>query len=200
MSPDQTTRAFEPFYTTKGAAGGSGLGFAQVYRFAKQSAGHARISSEPGRGTTIKLYLPRAAGAAEPTRSTKEQSTPLGSAEQVILVVEDEARVRELTIAALRELGYSVLEADSGEAALGILDQRPDVTLLFTDVVMAQMDGRRLADEALRRAPGLKVLFATGFTKNAIIHGGILDPNSNLIAKPFTLDDLARNVAAVLEQ
>jgi PAS domain S-box-containing protein len=198
MMPDQISRAFEPFFTTKGSAGGSGLGLAQVYGFAKQSGGHARIYSEPGRGTTVKLYLPRAIGNAEQARPTASKAVPLGSADRTILVVEDEARVRELTTAALRELGYSVLEADSGEAALSILDRHPQIELLFTDVVMPQMDGRRLADEALRRVPGLKVLFTTGFTKNAIIHGGVLDPDTNLIAKPFTLDDLARKVAGVL--
>lgn len=198
MTPDQLAKAFEPFFTTKGAVGGSGLGLAQVYGFAKQSGGHARIYSEPGRGTTVKLYLPRAHGSAEREASSAAQPIPLGTADQTILVVEDEPRVRELTSAALRELGYSVLEAENGVAALELLDERKDIALLFTDVVMPNMDGRRLADEALRRAPLLKILFTTGFTRNAIVHGGVLDPNTNLIAKPFTLDALARKVAEVL--
>lgn len=198
MSADQVAHVFEPFFTTKGESGGSGLGLAQVYGFAKQSGGHARVYSEPGRGTTIKLYLPRESGAAEQTRSAVSKDVPLGRAEQTILVVEDEPRVRELATAALREIGYSVLEAENGPAALELIDRHPQLDLLFTDVVMPQMDGRRLADEARRRRPGLKVLFTTGFTKNAIIHGGVLDPDTNLIAKPFTLDDLARKVADVL--
>ena len=199
MTADQISKAFEPFYTTKSAAGGSGLGLAQVYGFAKQSDGHARIYSEPGRGTTVKLYLPRALGAPQQSPARSDDDVPLGRAEQVILVVEDEPRVRQLTAAGLRELGYAVVEADGGKAALDILDRRTDIALLFTDVVMPNMDGRVLADEALRRHPKLRVLFTTGFTKNAIIHGGVLDAGTNFIAKPFTLDDLARKVRDVLE-
>lgn len=198
MSADQIAKAFEPFYTTKGPTGGSGLGLAQVYGFAKQSGGHARIYSEPGRGTTVKLYLPRVDAVAEPSDRKAPEEAPLGTPHQIVLIVEDEPRVRELSAAGLRELGYSVLEADGGAAALALLDARPDIALLFTDVVMPNMDGRRLADEALRRRPDLKVLFTTGFTKNAIVHGGVLDAGANFIAKPFTLDDLARKVREVL--
>ncbi|MFZ2031595.1 MAG: ATP-binding protein [Vitreimonas sp.] len=198
MTAEQISKAFEPFYTTKGV-GGSGLGLAQVYGFAKQSEGHARIYSEPGRGTTVKVYLPRAQGAPTQSPAHRESEVPLGRADQTILVVEDEPRVRQLTVAGLRELGYTVVEADGGEAALEILGQRAEISLVFTDVVMPHMDGRVLADEVLRRRPELKVLFTTGFTKNAIIHGGVLDPGTNFIAKPFTLDDLARKVREVLE-
>jgi PAS domain S-box-containing protein len=198
MTPEQVAKAFEPFYTTKGAAHGSGLGLAQVYGFAKQSGGHSRIYSEPGRGTTVKLYLLRASGTPERTVAKLDDGLPLGSPSQTILVVEDEARVRQLTAAGLRELGYTVLEADGGGTALALIDAHPGITLLLTDVVMPNMDGRKLADEALTRAPNLKVLFMTGFTKNAIIHGGVLDANTNLIAKPFTLEDLARKVRGVL--
>jgi CheY-like chemotaxis protein len=198
MTPDQISKAFEPFFTTKSAAGGSGLGLAQVYGFAKQSGGHARIYSEPGRGTSVKLYLPRASGVAELAKAVPSDAAPLGNARQTVLVVENEPRVRHLTIAGLRELGYTVLEAEDGEAALKLLDAYAEIALLFTDVVMPKMDGRKLATEALRRRPNLKVLFTTGFTKNAIIHGGVLDPDTNFIAKPFTLEDLARKVSEVL--
>ena len=126
-------------------------------------------------------------------------ATPLGHESETILVVEDEPRVRQLTAAGLRELGYTVIEAESGEAALKIVDSDRELALLFTDVVMSNMDGRRLADEGLRRRPNLKVLFTTGFTKNAIIHRGMLDPGTHFIAKPFTLEDLARKVRAAID-
>ncbi len=198
MTPEQIGKAFEPFFTTKGAGRGTGLGLAQVYGFTKQSGGHARIYSEGGHGTTVKLYLPRYAGALPHHEERRTETTSLGTARDTVLLVEDEARVRELTAEGLRELGYTVLQADSAEAALKILDADQNVTLLFTDVVMPNMDGRKLADEAVRRRPGLKVLFTTGFTKNAIIHSGRIDPNTHFIAKPFTLEDLARKVREAL--
>jgi CheY-like chemotaxis protein len=116
----------------------------------------------------------------------------------MVLVVEDEARVRQLTADALRELGYTVLEADSAEAALKLIETNEGIALLFTDVVMPNIDGRKLADEVVRRRPHIKVLFTTGFTRNAIIHGGTIDANTHFIAKPFTLEDLARKVREVL--
>jgi PAS domain S-box-containing protein len=197
MTPDQIAKAFEPFFTTKGTSG-SGLGLAQVYGFAKQSGGHARIYSEAGHGTTVKLYLQRASMPAERPQPKSSEAAPLGTARQTILVVEDEMRVRQLTAAGLRELGYTVIEADGAESALKVIDSHPEIALLFTDVVMPEMDGRKLATEVLKRRPNLKVLFTTGFTKNAIIHGGVLDPDTNFIAKPFTLEDLARKVREVL--
>ena len=195
MTPEQIGKAFEPFFTTKGAGRGTGLGLAQVYGFTKQSGGHARIYSEGGHGTTVKLYLPRYAGALPHHEERRTETTSLGTARDTVLLVEDEARVRELTAEGLRELGYTVLQADSAEAALKILDADQNVTLLFTDVVMPNMDGRKLADEAVRRRPGLKVLFTTGFTKNAIIHSGRIDPNTHFIAKPFTLGTLPAKCA-----
>ena len=198
MTPDQVEKAFEPFFTTKGDSGGSGLGLAQVYGFVQQSGGHARIYSEPGRGTTVKLYLPRANGTPAPARPLPSEAAPLGSAHQCILVVEDEPRVRHLTSAALRELGYTVLEAEGGEAALKLIEAHPEIALLFTDVVMPKMDGRKLATAVQALRPELPVLFTTGFTKNAIIHGGALDADTKFIAKPFTLEDLARKVREVL--
>jgi PAS domain S-box-containing protein len=199
MSAEDAAKAFEPFYTTKGIGHGTGLGLAQVYGFAKQSGGHARIYSEPGRGTTVKLYLPRFVGPVEPDRPTYNDAPPVGGSQETILLVEDEGWVRELTGAGLRELGYNVLEAGNAETALALIDARDDITLLFTDVVMPNMDGRRLADEALRRRPDLKVLFMTGFTKNAIIHRGMLDPGTHFLPKPFTLEDLARKIREAIE-
>lgn len=198
MTDAQIGRAFEPFFTTKAVGQGTGLGLAQVYGFLKQSGGHARIYSEAGHGTTVKLYFPRYVGtlAAEPARSP--EVVPLGTYGETILVVEDQPRVRQLTAQGLRELGYTVLEADSASAALAILEREDAVSLLFTDVVMPNMDGRKLADEALRLRPSLKVLFTTGFTRNAIIHSGTIDPDTHFIAKPFKLEELALKVREAL--
>src|SRR3712207_6684917 len=208
MSPEVASRAFEPFFTTKDVGQGTGLGLSQVYGFVKQSGGHVKIYSEPGEGTTVKIYLPRlrdgeAAGTADAAgaagkREGRRPSLPDGAGETV-LVVEDDEGVRRFTTEALRDLGYRVLEADGAHAALRLLDAHgADVDLLFTDVVMPDMNGRRLAEEAMRRRPGLKVLFTTGYSRNAIIHNGVLDAGVQLIGKPFTVGELAEKVRAVL--
>jgi CheY-like chemotaxis protein len=193
-------RAFDPFYTPKPVGQGTGLGLSQVYGFVRQSGGHVKIYSEPGQGTTVKIYLPRLSGP-HPEEDSGEVPVelPLGEAQEVVLVVEDEAMVRQFTVDALGELGYRVLEADGGEAALRLLDAHPEVALLFTDVVMPEMDGRRLADEALRRRPDLKVLFTTGYSRNAVVHNGVLDPDVHLIGKPFTVEALAAKLREVLD-
>lgn len=198
MTEAQIGRAFEPFFTTKSAGQGTGLGLAQVYGFLKQSGGHARIYSEVGHGTTLKLYFPRHMEAVQPQPVASSEAAPLGTRNETVLVVEDQPRVRELTAQGLRELGYTVLEADGAEAALAILQSRQDIALLFTDVVMPKMDGRKLANEAVKLCPELKVLFTTGFTRNAIIHNGMIDPGTHFIAKPFKLEDLARKVREAL--
>ncbi len=155
-----------------------------------------KIYSEPGEGTTIKVYLPRHMGAVEEARPAGERGAlPTGDGSVSILVVEDEDGVRRYSTDALRDLGYRVLEAASGEAALGIIDAEPDIAILFTDVVMPGMNGRKLAEAALERRPKLKVLFTTGYTRNAIVHNGMLDPGVVLLSKPFSLEDLARKVA-----
>ena len=200
MTPEVMARAFDPFYTTKPVGQGTGLGLSQVYGFVRQSGGHVKIYSEPGQGTTVKVYLPRLQGPhPEEGADAPAHDLPLGEAQEVVLVVEDEAVVRQFTVDALGELGYRVLEAEGGEAALRILDAHPEVTLLFTDVVMPEMDGRRLADEALRRRPDLKVLFTTGYTRNAVVHNGVLDPGVHLIGKPFTVEALASKLREVLD-
>jgi PAS domain S-box-containing protein len=198
MTSEQIGKAFEPFFTTKGVGRGTGLGLAQVYGFVNQSGGHARIYSEVGHGTTVKLYFPRFAGVLQAEPTADSETVPLGTRDETILVAEDQPNVRQLTAQGLRELGYTVLEADGAETALAILRDRDDVSLLFTDVVMPVLDGRKLADEALKLHPGLKVLFTTGFTRNAIIHNGTIDPNTNFIAKPFKLEELARKVRHAL--
>jgi signal transduction histidine kinase len=199
MTSDVVERAFDPFFTTKGASGGTGLGLSQVYGFVKQSGGHVKIYSEPGHGTSVKLYLRRSiATAIEQSHDRRSEMLPAGSVDQLILVVEDEAGVRRYAVDALRELGYTVRHAASGEEAIKLLSQMGQVTLLFTDVVMPGMSGRQLADMARAKQPELKVLFTTGYTQNAIVHNGVLDADADLISKPFTVDQLARKVKKVI--
>jgi CheY-like chemotaxis protein len=173
---------FEPFFTTKPVGKGTGLGLAQVYGFMKQSGGHATIYSEPGQGTTVKLYLPRYHGVDDAPDDTHRTSVAVAAGRgETILVVEDDEMVRRFTIEALGEAGYRVLEAGNGPAGLSLLDNHPDVALLFTDVVLAgPLNGRQLSDEAVQRRPGLKVVLTTGYTRNAIIHHGRLDEGGQL--------------------
>jgi CheY-like chemotaxis protein len=202
MSPEVAARAMDPFFTTKDPTKGTGLGLSQVYGFVKQSNGHIAIYSEEGHGTTVRVYLPRAyveASAAPAEGDAPADALPAGSAEVTVLVVEDDAQVRRSSVAALLELGYRVREADSGAAALALIDEDPTIALLFTDVVMPAMDGRRLAEAAAARRPALKVLYTTGYSQNAIIHDGRLDPGVALLVKPFTVDQLSRKLRATLE-
>jgi CheY-like chemotaxis protein len=203
MAPEVLAKAFEPFFTTKGVGRGTGLGLAQVHGFIKQSGGHIKIYSEPGHGTTIKMYLPRlynpaSEESAKPAKDDVAVGDPSENAGIVILVVEDEERVREMSVASLREMGYTVIHAGSAAAALKKLEAHPETALLFTDIVMPEMNGRQLAIEALHRRPDLKVLYTTGFTRNAIIHNGKLDAGVHFIAKPFTYGQLAAKIREVL--
>jgi signal transduction histidine kinase/CheY-like chemotaxis protein len=201
MSADVVAKAFDPFFTTKDIGQGTGLGLAQVYGFMKQSGGHAKIYSEPGVGTTVKLYLPRLVTAVAATGAGTNDlaEVPRGHRE-VILVVEDEAEVRDFVVDMLRELGYDVVEAATGDTALQALEARGDIKLLFTDVGLpGGLNGRQLADEALRRRPDLKVLYTTGYARNAIVHQGRLDPGVELINKPFTYSALAQRVREILD-
>jgi signal transduction histidine kinase/CheY-like chemotaxis protein len=200
MSRDIIERAFDPFFTTKEVGKGTGLGLSQVFGFVKQSGGHVAIYSEPGQGTTVKLYLPRHEGPADAlSQAEDEQALPEGRPEEIILVVEDEPRVRHFAIDALRELGYTALSASSGAEALEMLRGQPSVSLLFTDIVMPEMNGRRLADEARELQPGLHVLYTTGYTRNAVVHNGMLDAGVAFLPKPFTIAQLARKVREVLD-
>jgi signal transduction histidine kinase len=199
MSAEVQEKAFDPFFTTKASGIGTGLGLSQVYGFVKQSGGHVKIYSEAGQGTTIKIYLPRYLGADLAAGETAERGALPEGDGATVLVVEDEAGVRRYSADALRELGYRVLEADNPGAALKLIETDTDITLLFTDVVMPDMNGRRLSDAAIAKRPDLKVLFTTGYTRNAIVHNGMLDPGVNLLPKPFTLDQLARKIADVLK-
>jgi signal transduction histidine kinase/CheY-like chemotaxis protein len=201
MPPEVIERAFEPFYTTKGVGQGTGLGLSQVHGFVKQTAGHVKIYSELGVGTTVKVYLPRSTGEADAgeTPARASQDLPHGRADEIVLVVEDEQRVRDFSVDALRELGYTVVHAPDAAEALRVLALQPRVDLMFTDVVMPDLDGRRLAERARETRPDLKVLYTTGYTKNAIVHNGMLDAGVAFLAKPFTIEQLARKVRQSLD-
>ena len=200
MDADTARQAIEPYFTTKPIGRGTGLGLSQVYGFAKQSGGHLKLYSELGLGTTVRLYLPRLTNGAEaePT-SPAEREAPHGQREAV-LVVEDDAEIRRLSVEALRDLGYQVMEAADGHEALRILASGDKLDLLFTDVVLpGGMTGADIAAEARAQRPGLKVLFTTGYARNAIVHHGRLDPGVQLLVKPYAFADLAAKVREVLE-
>jgi len=197
MDKETVDRVFEPFFTTKKAGKGTGLGLSQVYGFVRQSGGHIRIYSEPGHGTTVKLYLPRDSRAEAPANDEIASAADGGS--ETVLVVEDHDGLREYSVGVLRELGYRVLEAPNGRRGLELLKERSEVDLLFTDVVLPDRNGRELADEALTLRPDLKVLFTTGYTRNAIVHNGRLDDDVSLITKPFTFERLASKVRKLLD-
>jgi signal transduction histidine kinase/CheY-like chemotaxis protein len=200
MPQEVIERAFEPFYTTKGVGRGTGLGLSQVFGFMKQSKGHLKIYSEIGQGTTIKLYLPRHIGEEFSVDAAAGRSEiPTGRSDEIILVVEDEAKVRHMSVDALRELGYTVIQAGDGNQALEQLALQPRIDLLFTDIMMPGMTGRQLADRAIAERPGLKVLYTTGYTRNAIVHNGIVDYGVSFLAKPFSIEALARKIREVLD-
>lgn len=201
MSKSTLARVFEPFFTTKETGRGTGLGLSMVYGFVKQSGGHVTIYSEEGEGTTVKLYFPRHQSSEEPlVEEMNEREYLLASEDEVVLVVEDNPEVRAFSVNSLSELGYRVLQAGDAEAALAILRSGQRVDLLFTDVVLPGRTGKVLADETLIARPGLKVLFTTGYSRNAIIHHGRLDAGVRLLEKPFTFDQLARRVREVLDE
>jgi CheY-like chemotaxis protein len=192
------SRVFEPFFTTKDIGQGTGLGLSQVYGFIKQSNGHVKVYSELGHGTAVKLYLPRLIGdRPEDPVKIEEAAIPMGRGE-TILVVEDEPAVREHTVASLRDLGYRVLAAADGHAALRVLSRETSIEVLFTDVGLpGGMTGRQLADAARARRPDLKVVFTTGYARNAITRGDVLEPGTELLPKPFSYPALAAKIKAV---
>ncbi|MEQ1785043.1 MAG: ATP-binding protein, partial [Hyphomonadaceae bacterium] len=199
MPPEVLAKAFEPFFTTKPVGKGTGLGLSQVFGFVKQSKGHIKIYSEPGEGTSIKIYLPRARTDATDVKADAPKE-PVKAPQEgaIILVVEDDEHVRDVTVAMLRDLGYVVVHASRPSEALEKLATLARIDLLFTDVVMPEMNGRHLADKAIAMRPGLKVIFATGYTQNAIVHNGILDPGTDLLVKPFSIDTVAAKIARTL--
>jgi PAS domain S-box-containing protein len=201
MTNEVIAQAFEPFYTTKDVGEGTGLGLSQVYGFTKQSEGHVKLYSEIGEGTTVKLYLPRHGGMdliADEQQQYRE--LPRARQDETVLVVEDDPDVRDYTVEIVGNLGYRVLSAEDGATALRLLDAHREIRLLFSDVGLpGGMNGRQLAEAALRRRPGLKVLFTTGYARNAIIHQGRLDPGVEVIFKPFTYSGLATKIRAIID-
>ena len=199
MTREVAARVFEPFFTTKPDGKGTGLGLAMVFGFVKQSGGHVKIYSEPGHGTTVRIFLPRAAAAPAIERPDLPADLPHGTA--TILLVEDEPAVREVATEILRGLGYRVLDAADGEEALRVFGAHAAaVDLVLTDVVLpGPLRGRDLAERITAIRPRVRVLFMSGYTENSIVHHGRLDPGVQLISKPFKRDQLARKVAEVLQ-
>jgi PAS domain S-box-containing protein len=197
MPPEIVERVFEPFFSTKSEGKGSGLGLSMVYGLVKQSGGHVEIYSEVGNGTTVKLYFPRALESEDVVIDIS--SMPLQGGTETILVVEDNEEVREGTVALLSDLGYRVLKARDGANAMGVIESGLPIDLLFTDVVMpGPLRSSDLARTAKERLPDLAVLFTSGYTENAIVHGGRLDPGVELLGKPYSRDQLARKIRHVL--
>jgi two-component system NtrC family sensor kinase len=203
MTPEVRDRAFDPFFTTKPAGVGSGLGLSMVYGFVKQSHGHIQIYSEIGQGTSIKMYFPRLTDpSAYPAWEAVAELSPSrhGKHSETILLVEDDHDVSRFVIDALSDIGYNVIHADNAADALEKLKAEPSIALLFTDVVLpGGMNGRELANEVKKLRPELPVVFATGYTRNAIIHHGRLDTDVDLLTKPFTTDALAKKLRQVLD-
>ncbi|HSM80053.1 MAG TPA: ATP-binding protein [Nodosilinea sp.] len=197
IAPEHLEHVFEPFFTTKETGKGTGLGLSMVYGFVKQSGGHIKIYSEPGQGTTVRLYLPRFVGGAEPPTAAVAAAADGGS--ELILLVEDDESVRRYAQAQLAELGYRVLEAATGPAALALVRQHPDIDLLFTDVVMpGGMSGHDLARQARQLRPGLRVLYTSGYSENVIVNQGRLDAGVQLLSKPYGRADLSRKLRQAL--
>ena len=198
MDQETMARAFEPFFTTKQRGQGTGLGLSMTFGYVKQVGGHLKIYSELGQGTTIKVYLPRA--GAEEQQDAEPAVQPLHATDGslVVLVVEDDPVVREFAISACREIGCTVHHAGDGAQALAVLAAHDDIGLLFTDVGLpGNMNGRQLAAVATERWPRLKVLFTTGYTANAIVHHGVLDPGVNFIGKPFSIAALGAKIKSL---
>jgi signal transduction histidine kinase/CheY-like chemotaxis protein len=200
MTPEVAARVFEPFFTTKADGRGTGLGLAMVFGFIKQSGGHIKIYTEPGEGTAVKMYLPRAAGMAKEAVREQAPVAQLPRGDATILVVEDEAGVREIAVAILGSIGYRMLEAADGEQALQVFSEHAaEIDLLLTDVVLpGRVRGREVADRITAQRPEVKVLFMSGYTENSIVHHGRLDEGVQLLGKPFKRDQLALRVAEVL--
>jgi PAS domain S-box-containing protein len=203
MTPDVIAQAFDPFFTTKPTGQGTGLGLSMVYGFVKQSDGHVRVYSEPGDGTTFKIFLPRHRGRSEPGDEDAAGGcavAPPAEAGETVLVVDDEATVRMLVVETLAELGYAAIEAADGIAGLAVVQSGARIDLLVTDVGLPGLNGRQLADAARVSRPGLKVLFMTGYAHNAAIgQGAALERGMEIMTKPFALDDLAKKIRDMIE-
>jgi two-component system, cell cycle sensor histidine kinase and response regulator CckA len=199
MDAETRSHLFEPFFTTKTQGKGTGLGLSTVYGIVRQSGGHIAVYSEPGHGTSVKVYLPRVATAGEAT-ALSEEGTPLPVGTETILIAEDEDRVRSLAVAVLMQQGYTVIEARDGQEALALAKGYDgEIQLLLTDVVMPKMSGKDLADEMRRIRPGLKVVLCSGYTGDTVMQQGVLGASAPFLQKPFTLRSLAVTVRAVLD-
>jgi CheY-like chemotaxis protein len=200
IAPELLETIFEPFFTTKEVGKGTGLGLSMVYGFVKQSGGHIRIDGEEGYGTSIKIYLPRATGRDLDAIDTTTAASVQGGSE-TILVVEDDRLVRQYVITQLVALGYRAIPAANADEALVLIDQGTPCDLLFTDVIMpGSRNGRELAGEVLRRRPGIKVLYTSGYSQSAIIHNGRLDQGVLLLTKPYRRADLAQMIRVALRE
>ncbi|RKG91193.1 PAS domain S-box protein [Corallococcus sp. CA053C] len=203
MTPEVLERAFEPFFTTKPLGQGTGLGLSMIYGFARQSEGSVQLYSQPGQGTTVKLYLPRYVGdgkaedAQEPGGLTDAHVAEVG---ETVLVVEDEEVIRALIVEVLRDLGYRALEASDGTEGLRLLQGAPRLDLLVTDMGLPGLNGRQLADAGRSARPGLKVLFMTGYAENAAVASGFLEPGMAMMTKPFAMEALATRIRDMIEQ
>jgi|SRR5689334_8828091 len=200
MPREVLNRAFEPFFTTKELGQGTGLGLSQVYGFVKQSGGHVKIYSEPGQGTTVKIYLPRFHGKGEEDAEEPDQTIIGADAAEAILVVEDDADVRAYLVDVLRGLNYRVTAAPNAEAALDVLRSGRAFDLLLTDIIMPGSNGRELGKEAEQIRPGLRVLYMTGYSRNAVFHQGRLDEGVDLVQKPLSQAQLATRVRTALDR
>ena len=198
MTAEVLDKVFEPFFTTKPVGLGTGLGLSQVHGFVKQSGGHVAIYSEPGLGTTVKLYLPRSAAEAETAAPEIGRRAATGRRDLSVLVVDDETGVRDFAADALVELGYDVVSASDAAEALRVVTSGAPLDILLTDVVMPGRSGRQLADDVAKVKPEVRVLYMTGYTQNAIVHNGVLDIGTRLISKPFTVHQLEQELEALM--
>jgi PAS domain S-box-containing protein len=201
MTPDVIAKAFEPFFTTKPIGQGTGLGLSMIYGFARQSEGYAKIYSEVGEGTTVKLYLPRFYGEGEDAEELPQLGEEhVSHAGETVLVIEDEAVVRGLVVEVLSELGYRALEAHDGPSGLAILQSKQRIDLLVTDIGLPGLNGRQVADAGRQLRPELKILFMTGYAENATLASGFLEPGMQMITKPFPMEKLASRIKEIIEE
>jgi CheY-like chemotaxis protein len=201
MSSEVLERAFEPFFSTKGVGKGSGLGLSMVYGFVKQTGGHVKVYSEIGFGTTVKIYLPRANMMQKTETQTESVDAKLPEGNELILVVEDNERMRAVTLKQLTDLGYRSLAAENAKAALSLLDQHPEIDLLFTDVIMpGGMTGCELAREVKKRRPSLRILLTSGYTAQAVANGCHDLAGLELLQKPFRKVELAAKLRQMLDR
>ncbi len=197
MDPEVLSRVFEPFYTTKPLGEGSGLGLSMVYGFVRQSGGAVRIESAPGQGTSVKLILP-ASDTADTGKTVPERPVPRDGEGRMVLVVEDDPSVRMLVREVLTELNYKVLEASDGVLAVPILTSEQQIDLMVSDVGLPGINGRQLAEIARSHRPALPILFVTGYAENAAIRASFLGSNMDMVAKPFSLEELAAKIDHML--